>query len=105
MADDAVARLDELLREYTDEIRALTYEVTATVDARLADATRMVYSNWNATVVGYSPDGQTRLRRHREWDVLSCAVRVTEAVFCEVKSRSLHRKRPSRPTCGLFGDM
>ena len=30
------------------------------VDARLADATRMVYVDWNATVVGYSPDGVSR---------------------------------------------
>jgi hypothetical protein len=29
------------------------------VDARLPGATRMVYSNWNATVVGYSPDGKS----------------------------------------------
>ena len=60
MADDAVARLDGFLREYTDEIRALTYLVMATVDAQLIGATRMVYSNWNATVVGYSPDGRSR---------------------------------------------
>ena len=30
------------------------------VDARLAGAARVVYCNWNATVVGYSPDGKTR---------------------------------------------
>jgi hypothetical protein len=58
--DDSVARLDELLCEYTDEIRALVYHVLAHADARLAGATRMVYSNWNATAVGYSADGMNR---------------------------------------------
>ena len=58
--DDAVARLDELLSEYTDEIHALMYEVMGMVDARLPGATRMIYANWNATVVGYSPDGKSR---------------------------------------------
>jgi hypothetical protein len=60
MDDDAIARLDGFLSEYTDEIRSLTYEVLAMVDARLAGATRMVYENWSATVVGYSPDGKSR---------------------------------------------
>jgi hypothetical protein len=59
-SDDAIARLDELLSEYTDEIHALMYEVMGMVDARLPGATRMVYSNWNATVVAYSPDGKSR---------------------------------------------
>ena len=58
--DDAVARLDELLSEYTDEIHALMYEVMGMVDARLPGATRTIYANWNATVVGYSPDGKSR---------------------------------------------
>lgn len=58
--DDPVVQLDELLREYTDEIRALVYKVLTKVDARLAGATRMVYANWNTTVVGYSADGKTR---------------------------------------------
>ena len=56
--DDPVAQLDALLREYTDEIRALVYAVLTKVDARLAGATRMVYANWNATVVGYCADGK-----------------------------------------------
>ena len=58
--DDQVAQLDELLCEYTEAIRELTYHVLAHADARLAGATRMVYSNWNATVVGYSADGRSR---------------------------------------------
>jgi len=58
--DDPVAQLDELLREYTDEIRALVYTVLTKLDARLGGATRMVYANWNATVIGYSADGKSR---------------------------------------------
>lgn len=58
--DDAVARLDEFLTAYTDDVRTLTYHALATVDARLPGAIRMVYDNWNATVVGYSPDGKSR---------------------------------------------
>jgi hypothetical protein len=58
--DDGVAQLDVLLSEYTSEIRALAYTVLTNVDARLVGATRMVYGNWNATVVGYSPDGKSR---------------------------------------------
>jgi hypothetical protein len=58
--DDPVVQLDALLYEYADEIRALVYEALALVDAHLAGATRMVYSNWNATVVGYSSDGKNR---------------------------------------------
>lgn len=57
---DPVDQLDELLCEYTDEIRALVHQVLSLCDARLAGATRMVYSNWNATVVGYSADGKNR---------------------------------------------
>ena len=58
--DDAVAQLDRLLREYTDEIRALVYTVLTKLDARLTGATRMVYPNWNTTVVGYSADGKNQ---------------------------------------------
>jgi hypothetical protein len=58
--DEAAVRLNELLSEYTEELRALFYGVLAAVDARLAGATRMVYSNWNTTVAGYSPDGKSR---------------------------------------------
>ena len=49
--DDPVARLDELLREYTDEIRALVYTVLTEVDARLAGATH----------------GVRELEYHRRW--------------------------------------
>ena len=59
-SEEAATRLDELLSEYTEELRALFYEVLGAVDARLAGATRMVYSNWNTTVAGYSPDGKSR---------------------------------------------
>ncbi|MGH8773678.1 MAG: hypothetical protein ACRDWI_00370 [Jiangellaceae bacterium] len=59
VGDDALARLEEFLSEYTDEIHALACEVLRRVDERLPGATRMVYVNWNATVVGYSPDGES----------------------------------------------
>lgn len=60
MDDGPLAALDRFLSDYRDEIRRLTYDVLSRVDERLAGATRMIYSNWNATVVAYSPDGRTR---------------------------------------------
>jgi hypothetical protein len=59
-ATGGVAQLDLFLRAYRDDVRTLTYHVLAWVDRRLAGAQRMVYENWNATVVAYSPDGRSR---------------------------------------------
>ncbi len=95
MADDAVARLNEFLREYTDEIRALTYTVMATVDARLAGATRMVYSNWNATVVGYSPDGRSRHGAIAMWEWPFDSQQPTTTVVASVSDKRRPRRPPS----------
>ena len=72
MDGEAVAQLDRFLAEYTDHVRSLSHAVLAAVDARLAGAVRMVYENWNATVVGYSPDGKSRhavcsVAAYRRW--------------------------------------
>jgi len=70
--DDAVAQLDGFLRAYPDAIYVLANEVLAMVDARLRGAARLVYENWNATVVGYTPDGKSRhavcsVAAYRRW--------------------------------------
>jgi hypothetical protein len=59
MGDDQVSPLDGFLAEHSDEVRSLASAVMAMVEDRLAGATRMVYANFNATVVTYSPDGKS----------------------------------------------
>jgi hypothetical protein len=58
--DDALAQLEGFLRAYTDAVHSLAHDVLAMVDAKLPGAARLVYENWNATVVGYTPDGKSR---------------------------------------------
>lgn len=58
--DDTPIELAGYLAEYTDEVRVLMGHALAFVDERLPGATRMVYVNWSATVVGHSADGRTR---------------------------------------------
>jgi hypothetical protein len=76
MDGDALAQLDRFLAEYSDHVRSLSYAVLGVVDTRLAGAVRMVYENWNATVIGYSPDGKSRhavcsVAAYRRWVNLS----------------------------------
>jgi hypothetical protein len=58
--DDAASRLDEYLAEHTEQVRTLARDSMAMAEARLRGATRMLYVNFNATVIAYSPDGKSR---------------------------------------------
>lgn len=49
-----------MLDAYDTDVNALARHVLAVVDDRLPGARRMVYDNFNATVIGYSPDGRSR---------------------------------------------
>ncbi len=57
---DATSQLDELLAAYEPPIEALMHHSLDALDQTLPGATRLVYDNWNATVVGYTPDGHAR---------------------------------------------
>jgi len=56
----ALVQLGRFLAAYDERVEALAQHVLAEVDQRLPGAHRMVYDNFNATVVGYSPDGKSR---------------------------------------------
>jgi hypothetical protein len=56
----ALGQLDACLAAYEPGIQALMHHGLDRLDAVLPGAVRMVYDNWNATVVGYTPDGRAR---------------------------------------------
>lgn len=49
------AQLDGFLSKYTPEIRAVAEQARAKMRARFPNAIEMVYDNYNALVIGYSP--------------------------------------------------
>jgi len=54
------SRLGDYLAEHSEHVQLLAHDAMSFVEATLGGATRMVYVNFNATVLSYSPDGKSR---------------------------------------------
>lgn len=56
--DSAEARLDAFIDRYSAEVAALAKGAVARLAELMPGATRLVYDNYNALAVGFSPDGR-----------------------------------------------
>lgn len=56
----ALEQLDRCLADYDPTIQTVMRTSLEELDRLLPGAIRLVYDNWNATVVGYTPDGKPR---------------------------------------------
>jgi hypothetical protein len=81
--DDAQRELDGFLAKFTPEVDSLAHELTARMRARLPGATIMVYDNYNALAIGFSPTGRP------SHAVLSLAVMPRWVTLCFLRGVGL----------------